>query len=86
MIKEVSEYFKVTERTFFRLATAKKIPAFKVGGCRRSSTANFGRWINRESSAELFHSLLNPERRRLFDRRASHLREIVFKYFFFMKA
>jgi excisionase family DNA binding protein len=31
-IKEVAEYLKVTERTIYRLAAAKQIPAFKVGG------------------------------------------------------
>lgn len=31
-IKEVADYLKVTERTIYRLAGAKKIPAFKVGG------------------------------------------------------
>jgi excisionase family DNA binding protein len=34
-IKEVAEYLKVTERTIYRLAAAKKIPAFKVGGTWR---------------------------------------------------
>ena len=29
-IKEVAEYLKVTERTIYRLAAGKKIPAFKV--------------------------------------------------------
>ena len=31
-IEEVADYLKVTERTIYRLAEAKKIPAFKVGG------------------------------------------------------
>lgn len=31
-IEEVADYLKVTERTIYRLAGAKKIPAFKVGG------------------------------------------------------
>jgi len=31
-IKQVAEYLKVTERTIYRLAAAKRIPAFKVGG------------------------------------------------------
>ena len=31
-IKEVADYLKVNERTVYRLAGAKKIPAFKVGG------------------------------------------------------
>ena len=39
-IKEVAEYLKVTERTIYRLAGAKKIPAFKVGGTWRFSRAD----------------------------------------------
>lgn len=34
-IKEVAKYLKVTERTIYQLATAKKIPALKVGGTWR---------------------------------------------------
>jgi excisionase family DNA binding protein len=30
-IGEVADYLKVTERTIYRLAGAKQIPAFKVG-------------------------------------------------------
>jgi excisionase family DNA binding protein len=37
MVKDVAEYLKVTERTTYQLAAAKKIPAFKVGGGRRFS-------------------------------------------------
>ena len=29
-IRQVADYLKVTERTIYRLAGAKKIPAFKV--------------------------------------------------------
>jgi excisionase family DNA binding protein len=35
----------VTQRTIYRLAGAKKIPAFKVGGTRRSSRADIEEWI-----------------------------------------
>lgn len=45
MIKDVAEYLKVTERTIYRLAAAKKIPAFKVGGSWRFSRADIDRWI-----------------------------------------
>jgi excisionase family DNA binding protein len=34
-IGEVADYLKVTERTIYRLAGAKQIPAFKVGGSPR---------------------------------------------------
>lgn len=48
-IPEVSEYLKVTERTIYRLAAAKKIPAFKVGGAWRFSKAEIDQWIKRQS-------------------------------------
>lgn len=48
-IKEVSEYLKVTERTIYRLAAAKKIPGFKVGGAWRFSKAEIDQWIRRQS-------------------------------------
>ena len=38
-IRQVADYLKVTERTIYRLAGAKKIPAFKVGGTWRFSRA-----------------------------------------------
>lgn len=36
-IREVADYLKVTVRTIYRLAAAKTIPAFKVGGRWRFS-------------------------------------------------
>ena len=48
-IKQVAEYLKVTERTIYRLAAAKKIPAFKVGGTWRFSRADIDNWIKRQS-------------------------------------
>jgi excisionase family DNA binding protein len=44
-IGEVADYLKVTERTIYRLAGAKQIPAFKVGGSWRFSKADIGGWI-----------------------------------------
>jgi len=44
-IQEVAIYLKVAERTVYRLAAAKKIPAFKVGGSWRFSRAEIERWI-----------------------------------------
>lgn len=49
-IKEVAEYLKVTDRTIYRLAGAKKIPAFKVGGTWRFSRANIDEWIRGQSA------------------------------------
>ncbi len=51
-IKEVAEYLKVTERTIYRLAGAKKIPAFKVGGAWRFSRVDIDEWIRRQSSEQ----------------------------------
>lgn len=48
-IKQVAEYLKVTERTIYRLAAAKKIPAFKVGGMWRFSLADIDNWIKQQS-------------------------------------
>ncbi len=48
-IKQVADYLKVTERTIYRLAGAKKIPAFKVGGTWRFSRADIDNWIKQQS-------------------------------------
>lgn len=50
-IKEVANFLKVTERTIYRLAAAKKIPAFKVGGMWRFSRADIDRWIRQQAPA-----------------------------------
>jgi len=52
-IKQVAEYLKVTERTIYRLAAAKKIPAFKVGGTWRFSLADIDSWIKQQSREAL---------------------------------
>ena len=49
-IGEVADYLKVTERTIYRLAAAKQIPAFKVGGSWRFSRIDIDRWIREQSS------------------------------------
>jgi excisionase family DNA binding protein len=48
-IKEVAIYLKVTERTIYRLAAAKKIPAFKIGGSWRFSRPDIDSWIRIQS-------------------------------------
>lgn len=48
-IKQVADYLKVTERTIYRLAAAKKIPAFKVGGTWRFSRNELDLWIKRRT-------------------------------------
>jgi excisionase family DNA binding protein len=52
-IGEVADYLKVTERTIYRLAGAKQIPAFKVGGSWRFSKADIDGWISRQSTADI---------------------------------
>ncbi len=49
-IGEVAGYLKVTERTIYRLAGAKQIPAFKVGGSWRFSKADLDKWIEQQST------------------------------------
>ena len=49
-ILEVAKYLKIAERTVYRLAAAKKIPAFKVGGAWRFSRAEIDLWIKKQSS------------------------------------
>lgn len=50
-IKEVADYLKVTERTIYRLAGVKKIPAFKVGGTWRFSRSDIESWIKQQSAS-----------------------------------
>lgn len=49
-IKQLADYLKVTERTIYRLAAAKQIPAFKVGGSWRFSRTDIDSWIKQQSS------------------------------------
>lgn len=48
--KQLAGCLKVTERTIYRLAAAKKIPAFKVAGTWRFSRAEIDQWIKQQSS------------------------------------
>jgi len=52
-IKDVAEYLKVAEKTVYRLAGAKQIPAFKVGGSWRFSRADIDSWIKQQSMDRL---------------------------------
>ena len=47
-VKEVAEYLKVNERTVYRMATACKIPAFKVGGSWRFELVELEQWIKKQ--------------------------------------
>ncbi len=48
-IIDVAEYLKFAERTLYRLADAKKIPALNVGGKWRFSRADIDNWIKRQT-------------------------------------
>lgn len=49
-ITEVAEYLKVAERTLYRLASAKSIPAFKVGGTWRFLRTEIDSWIKQQTA------------------------------------
>jgi excisionase family DNA binding protein len=52
-IREVAVYLKVTERTIYRLAAAKQMPAFKIGGSWRFSRLDIDGWIQRQTAETL---------------------------------
>ena len=66
-LKQVAKYLKVTDRTIYRLATDKKIPAFKVGGMWRFSHADiklaFEKLINSEIRRAIFEDKKRPDNR-----------------------
>ena len=47
-VKEVAAYLKLNERTVYRMATAAKIPAFKVGTSWRFKLAEIELWIKEQ--------------------------------------
>lgn len=47
-VKQVAEYLKVNERTVYRMATAKTIPAFKVGTSWRFKQLEIEQWIKEQ--------------------------------------
>jgi excisionase family DNA binding protein len=51
-VKEVAEYLKVNERTIYRLATDKKIPAFRVGVSWRFKKEEIDTWISTQQEAQ----------------------------------
>ena len=55
-IEEIAEYLKVTERTIYRLAAAKQVPAFKIGGSWRFSRQDIDGWIKQQSQQPLASS------------------------------
>lgn len=49
-IDEVAAYLKVGKRTVYRLAAARRIPAFKVGGTWRFRRQEIDLWIKKQTA------------------------------------
>ena len=49
-LDEVAAYLKAGKRTVYRLAAAKKIPAFKVGGIWRFQRSDIEQWIKSQTT------------------------------------
>jgi len=47
-VKDVAAYLKINERTVYRMATASKIPAFKVGTSWRFKQTEIELWIKEQ--------------------------------------
>jgi len=63
-IREVTAYLKVTERTIYRLAVAKQIPSFKIGGSWRFSRPDIESWIKQQSMDRVGTNLAKIEDQR----------------------
>jgi excisionase family DNA binding protein len=50
-IKDIAEYFKITEKTAYRFASEGKIPGFKVGSAWRFKKEEIDAWIKRQSDS-----------------------------------
>jgi len=51
-IREVASYLKMTEKTIYKLAKERKIPAFKVGGNWRFKKEAIDEWIEKNMYEE----------------------------------
>ena len=47
-VKEVADYFKLTEKTAYCLAAEGKLPGFKVGGSWRFKREDVEKWIEEQ--------------------------------------
>lgn len=52
-IREVAELLKINEKTAYKLASAGKLPGFKVGGSWRFERLEVANWIKRKVEAQL---------------------------------
>ena len=49
-IPEVADYLRITEKTAYRLASERKLPAFKVGGSWRFRKGEIDAWIENQGT------------------------------------
>jgi excisionase family DNA binding protein len=49
-IPKIAKCLRVTERTFYKLSVARRIPAFKVGGSWRFSIPDIDRQITKQAA------------------------------------
>jgi len=51
-ISEVADLLRITEKTAYRLASAGKIPGFKVGGSWRFDRGQIADWIKHQTAEQ----------------------------------
>lgn len=52
-IRDLAKYLKINERTVYKLAQERKIPAFKIGGSWRFMRAMIDDWIKNQASSKI---------------------------------
>ena len=52
-VKQVAEYFQVTEKTIYKLSQSGDLPGFKIGGSWRFKKADIDKWIETNMNKEL---------------------------------
>ncbi len=52
-IRDLAKYLKINERTVYKLAQERKIPAFKIGGSWRFMRAMIDDWIKNQASSKV---------------------------------
>jgi excisionase family DNA binding protein len=50
-VRDVADYLNVNEKTVYRLAQRRDLPAFKVAGAWRFKREDIDLWIERQKSA-----------------------------------
>ena len=59
-VKDVASYLKLAERTVYRMATAAKIPAFKVATSWRFKKEEIDTWIEQQHNQNKSREGDNP--------------------------